>query len=157
MPKDGKGRKTSGDTSGKAVVGYGGNNNLTPGNPGNKGGGRRPHKVREIARASFAARIHILEEIADEEEERSTDRIAALKLLSDTGGVDKIALTLEEQPEQEMTMSAWPKCGSGFSASSPSRSWRDCWWEQPKSRRLHRETKGNRAIPACAYRPTLGC
>ncbi len=27
------------------------------------------------------------------------ERIAAMKLLSDTGGVDKIALTLDEQPE----------------------------------------------------------
>lgn len=97
---NGKVRKTSEKTS---VVGYGKNGNLTPGNPGNKGGGRRPHRVREVARASFSDRIHILEEIADDEEERSSDRIGALKLLADTGGVDKIALTLEEQPETEMT------------------------------------------------------
>jgi len=85
------------------TTGHGVNGNLRAGNPGNLGGGRRPHKVREIARESFADRIHILEEIADDGEERSTDRIGALKLLADTGGVDKLALTIDEQPEKEMT------------------------------------------------------
>ena len=101
--KNGKSRKPSGELSGKAVVGYGKNNNLTPGNPGSKGGGRVPHRVRQIAREAFADRIYILEEIADDKEERSTDRIAALKLMSDTGGVDKLALTLDEQPERELS------------------------------------------------------
>ncbi len=45
----------------------------------------------------------MLTDIADGEKERAADRIAAIKVLADTGGVDKIALTVEEQPEQEMT------------------------------------------------------
>ncbi len=69
-----------------------------------KGGTGRPaSKVREAARAAFSERLHILEGMADNEDERTTDRIAALKLLADTGGVDKIALTFEEQPETAMT------------------------------------------------------
>ena len=58
---------------------------------------------RALARESFASRMYIAEEIADDQDERSADRLAALKLLSDTGGVDKIALTLDEQPERELT------------------------------------------------------
>ena len=97
------GRKTSGETSGIPVVGYGGNNNLTPGNPGNKGGGRQPSKIREAARLAFAERLHVLTDIADNEEERSSDRIGAMKVLADTGGVDKIALTVDELPEEADT------------------------------------------------------
>ena len=76
----------------------------TDGTPGHRGGkGQPPSKIREAARAAFSERLHILTGIVDNEDERTTDRIGALKLLSDTGGVDKIALTLDEQPETEMT------------------------------------------------------
>ena len=40
---------------------------------------------------------------SDDEDERSSDRIGAMKVLADTGGVDKIALTVDEQPELEWT------------------------------------------------------
>jgi hypothetical protein len=67
------------------------------------GAGRPPSKIREAARLAFAERLDVLTGITDGKEERSADRIAAMKVLADTGGVDKIALTVEEQPEQEMT------------------------------------------------------
>lgn len=67
------------------------------------GSGRPPSKIREAARLAFAERIGVLTDIADGSEERSADRIAAMKVLADTGGVDKIALTVDELPEQEMT------------------------------------------------------
>ncbi len=52
---------------------------------------------------AFAERLHVLEAIIDSEDERTSDRIGAMKLLSDTGGVDKLALTVDEQPETEVT------------------------------------------------------
>ena len=87
----------------KAVVGYGKNNNLTPGNPGNKGGGREVSKIREACRLSFAKRLPVLETIADDDEARDLDRIAAMSALGKYGGVDKLALTVDELPEVEMT------------------------------------------------------
>ena len=45
----------------------------------------------------------VLTDIADGKEARDADRIAAMKVLADTGGVDKIALTVDEQPETEWT------------------------------------------------------
>ena len=67
------------------------------------GAGRPPSKIREAARLAFAERLEVLTGIADGDKERSADRIAAMKVLADTGGVDKIALTVEEQPETEWT------------------------------------------------------
>lgn len=66
------------------------------------GPGRPPSEIRKAARLAFAKRLPVLEEIADNAK-RDADRIAAMKLLADTGGVDKIALTLDEQPERVMT------------------------------------------------------
>ncbi len=67
------------------------------------GAGRPPSKIREAARLAFAERLVVLTDIADGKEARDADRIAAMKVLADTGGVDKIALTVEEQPETEWT------------------------------------------------------
>ncbi len=70
----------------------------------NKGGtGAPPSKVREACRESFGKRIPILETIADNDEARDLDRIAAMAALGKYGGVDKLALTVDEQPEVEMT------------------------------------------------------
>jgi hypothetical protein len=49
------------------------------------GSGRKPLAVRQLCAKSFAERIRLLEEIADDAEERATDRIAALALLAKTG------------------------------------------------------------------------
>ncbi len=100
-----KRKKTNGGTNGVALVKqeHGGGLN-TGGTPGHRGaGGRPPSAIREAARMAFAERLHVLEAIVDSEDERTSDRIGAMKLLSDTGGVDKIALTIDEQPETEMT------------------------------------------------------
>ena len=76
----------------------------TDGTPGHRGGkGQPPSKIREAARLAFAERLHVLTDIADNEEERSSDRIGAMKVLADTGGVDKIALTVDELPEEADT------------------------------------------------------
>ena len=73
------------------------------GNRGNKGGGRPPDKIRESARLSFAERLTVLEAIADDEDARDSDRIKAVDTLGKYGGVEKLALTPDEQPEQVMT------------------------------------------------------
>jgi len=121
---NGKAKKTSGETSGE-VVGYGGNNNLTAGNPGNKGNkgglGAPPSAIREYCRGSFAQRVPILEAIADGEvmermllegtdkelevmkSAKVVDRIKAIDVLAKYGGVDKIALTAAELPEDVLT------------------------------------------------------
>ncbi len=67
------------------------------------GTGRQPSAIREACRKSFGERLPILETIADDEEARDLDRIAAMAALGKYGGVDKLALTVEELPEQEMT------------------------------------------------------
>lgn len=77
---------------------------LAGGVPGNAGGrGRPPSAIREAARLSFAKRMHVLDEIAENEEARDLDRIQALATLGKFGGVDKLALTVEELPEENMT------------------------------------------------------
>ena len=73
---------------------------LTGGKPGNRGGpGRPPSAIRKKCQDSFEERVPILESIADNDEARDPDRIKAVEVLGKYGGVDKIALTLEEQPE----------------------------------------------------------
>ena len=70
----------------------------------NKGGtGRPPSAVRETLRMSFEQRIPILEAIVDCDEAKDSDRIKAAEVMARYGGVDKIALTVEEQPEEAMT------------------------------------------------------
>ena len=104
---------------------------LSPGNPGNKGNrnatGREPEHshIRTHCRVSFAERIPILEAIADgvpltftktvkdEDGEIVTvtgeisasvrERVSAIETLGKYGGVDKLALTPEEQPERGNT------------------------------------------------------
>lgn len=114
------GAETSVETSALVVQEHGGA--LSPGNNGNKGGiGVPPSAIREYCRGSFAQRVPILEAIADGEvmekmqlegsddeievirSAKVTDRIKAIDTLAKYGGVDKIALTAGEQPEQEMT------------------------------------------------------
>ena len=45
----------------------------------------------------------MLETIIDNKEARDLDRIAAMSALGKYGGVDKLALTVEEQPEEADT------------------------------------------------------
>ena len=76
----------------------------TGGNPGNKGGtGRPPSKIRTKCRDAFEDRLPFLQGIVDDEDERTSDRIKAHDLLGKYGGVDKLTLTVDEQPEQEIT------------------------------------------------------
>ena len=100
-----KKRKTNGKTNGPRLVEqkHGGALN-TGGTPGHKGaGGRPPSAVREAARLAFSERLEVLTAIADDEEERASDRLKAIDLLGKYGGVDSIALTTDEQPEQTVT------------------------------------------------------
>lgn len=95
---------------------------LTGGVVGHVGGpGRPPSAIREYCRGSFAQRVPILEQIADGKPMPRTikkgdgesvtiditpdlrDRVQAIDMLGKYGGVDKLALTVEEQPEQQIT------------------------------------------------------
>ena len=67
------------------------------------GTGRPPSKIRELCRSDFAETAPVLKEIALDKDERATDRVKAIEALGKYGGVDKIALTIDEQPEREMT------------------------------------------------------
>ena len=100
--------KSSGNNAGNNEVGmatpsHGRGALKTGGTPGNKGGGRQPSAIREACRAAFAKRLPVLVEIAANEEARDLDRIAAMSALGKYGGVDKLALSVEELPEQAMT------------------------------------------------------
>ena len=76
---------------------------LTGGKPGNRGGpGRPPSAIRKRCQDSFEERIPILEGFVDDENEKTSDRIKAHEVLGKYGGVDKIALAVEEQPEKEI-------------------------------------------------------
>lgn len=66
-------------------------------------GGRPPSAIRERCRGSFVERIPILEEIADDDSLRPNDRVKAIDVLAKYGGVDKLALTVDELPEEKMT------------------------------------------------------
>ena len=94
---------------------------LSGGVPGHKGGGGRPPSaIREHCRGSFAERVAILEMIADGEPLPMTKRVGdditqievsaairertqAIDLLGKYGGVDKLAIALDEQPEEALT------------------------------------------------------
>ena len=93
------------------VVGHVGN----PNSPG-----LMPEHIRTHCRGSFAERIPILEAIADGEPLKFTkivgdetltghisasikERVSAIETLGKYGGVDKLALTADEQPEDVMT------------------------------------------------------
>ena len=99
----------SGEISGPCLVEQGhGGALLTGGAKGHRGGsGRPPSAIREHCRGSFAERVKVLEQIADGELPNTNvspnDRTRAIDLLGKYGAVDKIALTVEEQPETEMT------------------------------------------------------
>ena len=73
---------------------------LTGGKPGNRGGpGRPPSAIREAAQQGFYEGLPILAAIRDSEDEKTSDRIRAVEVMGKYGSVDKIALTVEEQPE----------------------------------------------------------
>ena len=119
-----KGSENSDDNSdpGMVIPTHGNGALLKGGLPGNRGGpGAVPSAIREYCRGSFAQRVPILEAIADGEvmermllegtdkelevmkSAKVVDRIKAIDVLAKYGGVDKIALTVDEQPEDEMT------------------------------------------------------
>ena len=100
-----KRRKTNGKTNGPRLVEQKHGGALkTGGTPGHKcAGGRPPSAVREAARLAFSERLEVLTAIADDEEERASDRLKAIDMLGKYGGVDSIALTTDEQPEQTVT------------------------------------------------------
>ena len=59
---------------------------LRVGNPGNVGGaGRPPSEIREKLRGSFAQRIGIIEELADDKAVSPSDRLKALDMLGKYG------------------------------------------------------------------------
>ena len=99
---------------------------LSPGNPGNKGNknatGRVPEHshLRTHCRGSFAERIPVLEAVADgtplsmtivKDGESQTiqisatikERVQAIETLGKYGGVDKLAIPEDDQPEDRMT------------------------------------------------------
>ena len=96
---------TSGATSGTDLVAQDhGGALLKGGVVGHKGaGGAQPSAIREACRKSFGERLSMLETIIDNKEARDLDRIAAMSALGKYGGVDKLALTVDEQPETEIT------------------------------------------------------
>lgn len=53
--------------------------------PGNRGGGRPPSAVRRLARLEFEKRIPTLAKLADDDEERTRDRIRAIDVLGKYG------------------------------------------------------------------------
>ena len=67
------------------------------------GAGRPPSAIREACRLAFAERLPVLVNIAADEDARDLDRISAMAALGKYGGVDKLSLTVDEQPEQEIT------------------------------------------------------
>ena len=113
--------KNNGGNNGGMVAQEHGGALKSGGTPGNKGGtGRPPSAIREHCRGSFAERVAILEDIADgkplsmtkiDGDEEITiqvsaairERTQAIDMLGKYGGVDKLALTVDEQPEDEMT------------------------------------------------------
>ena len=96
---------TSGATSGTDLVAQDhGGALLKGGVVGHKGaGGAQPSAIREACRKSFGERLSMLETIIDNKEARDLDRIAAMSALGKYGGVDKLALTVDEQPEEADT------------------------------------------------------
>lgn len=55
------------------------------GSPGNPGGGRPPSAIRGVCRQSFAARIPIMEQIADSDSHDAADRLKAIDILGKYG------------------------------------------------------------------------
>ena len=74
---------------------------LRSGNPGNKGGKGQPtNEIREIARLSYAQRIPILEQIADNPGEKARDRILAISELGKVGIGSKVEVDTPASPLQ---------------------------------------------------------
>ena len=89
--------------------------------PGNTpGSGRPPSCIRAHCRGSFTERVAILEQIADGEPLPMTvhyrgetikvevsasikERVQAIDALGKYGGIEKLALTIDEKPEREVT------------------------------------------------------
>ena len=61
---------------------------LTGGVPGNKGGPGRPRSaIRDLSALAFEQRIPVLEEIADDKDQKPSDRIRAVDTLGKHGGI----------------------------------------------------------------------
>ena len=103
--------KNSGNSGPRLVRQDHGGALLSSGVKGNRGGSGRPSKtireetaaVREKCRELFSERLEILEGIADNTQTKDADRIRALEILARFGGVDKIALTVDELPAEAAT------------------------------------------------------
>ena len=65
-----------------------------------EGSGRKKLSVRAICAKCFEDRIPILCEIADNDKEKATDRIAAVKQLASVGIADKVEVTGENGARQ---------------------------------------------------------
>ena len=98
-------KRISGEISGPRLVEQDhGGALLSGGIKGHNGGtGRPPSAIRELCRGSFAERLEVLTDIADDTEAKTIDRIRAIDLLGKYGGVDKLALTADELPEEADT------------------------------------------------------
>ena len=71
---------------------------LARGKLGNKGGGRIPSAIRELCRVSFAERLDVLTDIADDTEAKAIDRLRAIDLPGTFGGVAALPFTPDAQP-----------------------------------------------------------
>ena len=79
---------------------------FTGGVPGNRGGtGRPPSVLRERLRGSFADRVNVLEEIADDPAMQTGDRIRAIDLMGKYGlGVTREVSLHEVQAKLQTTV-----------------------------------------------------
>jgi hypothetical protein len=73
--------ETSADSPGITLVQQTHGGALRRGNPGNRGGGRPGGKVQRLSEKNYVKRMPILARIADSEEEKASDRIAAIREL----------------------------------------------------------------------------
>lgn len=70
---------------GSLIVPRHGHGRLMHGNPGNKGGGAPPSKVRAALRRDFVRRRHVLRDIADDPEAKPGERVKALDVMARYG------------------------------------------------------------------------
>lgn len=80
---DERSEKTSGGNSALVPQPHGGA--LTPGNPGNKGGGRTPSALRKLALKKGPKMLKVLDTIANDENAKQSDRVAAARELLRVG------------------------------------------------------------------------
>lgn len=76
--------------------------------PGNQGGtGRPPSSIKALLRESFAKRIPVLEDVADDKEARAGDRIRAIEVLGTFDLRDKGEDDISEHPEARRFVAAF--------------------------------------------------